>query len=291
MVMPAYAPTPDENLTTLKQSLQKSQAQIDGLTRDRDALTAQVAAFAPVVDDAQKVLAAYTAAFPGLDADARTLAAYDQAKMKLVQCALSDDRRKAVDKVVTDYDTKEVAARKQALDKAAAAATTAQADSDKARADFLEAQSEYASMKALQKSLADKDAAAKKLTAEIDGYDAKKQYELMYVRLKDAFEPAANDLTTSLVDLDTFKSELYQAANWINETWKTAQDKKATATAAAATAATAKAAYDAATAGRTAEILKRVAAMPPAPPTPPAAQTTAATTATTTTTTVNTAST
>jgi hypothetical protein len=264
--------SPDDQLTALRQSLDKNQQQIAGLNKDRDALNAEVGAFSPVVDDVKKVLAAYTAAYAGLAADTTSFDNYDESKMAFVLCKVTADRRKQVDGIVADYDTNEVGAKKTAADNAAAASTKAQADSDKARADYQTAQDAYTTLKGLQATLTGLDTSAKGLTSEIDGYDAKKTYEPMYLRLKDAFEPSINQLRTGLVPADTFKTQLYKAAGQVHEAWKTARDKKSLADTAASAAASAQAAYAAAVANRKAELLKRVAALPPVPPPPPPAK-------------------
>lgn len=270
----APVPDPDTTLAQIKKSLQDNQAQIDGLAKTRDALSTRAGTLGQSVDDGKKTLAAYTAAFPGLDADATSLVTYDQAKMNFVQVKLAKERLAQVDSIVKAYDDG-LAARKADVDKLTKAAADARGESDKARADLKAAQDEYSSLKALQKGLADKDSASKKLMAEIDGYEAKKNYEAMYFRLKDALEPAANDFHGSILSVDAFKKDVNTVVIDLDDTWQTAQAKKQAADAADAQAAAAKAAYDALVAGRNAEVLKQIAALPPAlpaspPPPPPA---------------------
>lgn len=264
----AGASTPDAVLAEARKSLQDSQAQIDGLARTRDALSTRIGTLGQSVDEGKKLLAAYTAAYPGLDSDDKDLVTFDQSKMSVIHLKLSADRMALVDSVVSTYDA-EVAAKKADADRLAKAAADAHAASDRARADHQAARDDFGSLKALQKGLTDKDAASKKLIAEIGGYEAKKDYEAMYFRLKDALEPAANDFHGSIVSVDAFKGDIDTAVLDLDETWQAAQAKKQAADAADAQAAAAKAAYDAMVAGRTAELLKRIAALPPAPPAPP----------------------
>ena len=215
-------PDPDTTLAQIKKSLQDNQTQIDGLTKARDALATRAGTLSQSVDDGKKVLAAYTAAFTGLDADATTLVTYDQAKMSFVQVKLAKERLAQVDAVVKAYDDG-LAAKKADLDKLTKAAADARAESDKARADLKAAQDEYSSLKALQKGLADKDSASKKLMTEIDGYEAKKNYEAMYFRLKDALEPAANDFLGSILSVDAFKADVNTVVLDLDDTWQAAR--------------------------------------------------------------------
>jgi DNA repair exonuclease SbcCD ATPase subunit len=257
--------SPDDKLQELKDKLAADQKKIDDATKDRDALKAEIDALGQSLDDAKKVLAAYTAAYKGLSDDQATIDAYDEAKMGFVVCKVSEDRRDAIDGIVTRYDQQTDKLRKDWENKKQVS-NHAKAVSDQARADYQAAQDNYAALKGLLKLLTDQDAALKKLMADIDGYELKKNYDAMYLQLEYSLEPKANELRAALEPVPEFKTKLYDAVSQLDKTWDAAGKAKADADDAAAKSADAKAKLDAAIANRTAELLKQVGALPPPQP-------------------------
>ena len=269
---PPDPPKPDDRLAELMDDLVKSQTQLDDITRTRDALTAEIGTLTQVVKDTKTILAAYTAAYPGIDNDLKTIVGYDQTKMEFVACKISKARQYEIDKITTDYDTAIDKAQKDA-DKLTDAAQGDKDDADAARKDYGDAQTAFANLKGLLKGLTDKDSAAKKLMSDIDKLESSKNYDAMYLQLKDTLEPLVNDLDDSLLPVDAFTKKLYAAVLDQDATWETLRQKTQSLDAATKLASAAKKTHDDLVANRTATLLKRVAALPPAPVQAPAPKT------------------
>jgi hypothetical protein len=260
--------TPEARLAALRSDFENSQKQVDTDTKARDALKAEIDALSPVVDDAKKILADYTSAYPGLDGDEQAIGAYDQLKLGIVKSKLSQPRMDQIDRVLVQaYDGK-LGDQKKKVDGLKTGATNAKRDSNAARSDYGAALDAYNAFKGILKSLKDKSAAAKKLMTDIDAYEVKKNYDAMYVELTGCLEPQANDLHDSLDTVDQFRKNLYQAVIKLDDAWHVAQTKKDLFDAASASFAAEQTRLDAALANRTAELLKQVAALPPPPPSP-----------------------
>jgi len=256
--------TPDDKLAELKKHLANSQTQLDDITKTRDSLTAEIGTLSQVVDDTKKILAAYTAVYPGLDNDLKTIAIYDQTKMEFVACKISKSRQSDIDKTVSDHD-KDTEDAKEYAAKLANETEGAKVDADEASAKYNAARDVVNNLKGMPKGLTDKDSAAKKLMNDIDAYERNKNYDAMYLQLKDALEPLVNDLEDSLLSVEIFKNQLYAAVLDLDATWDTARQKKQNLDAVTKLASSAQKASEDLVANRTTTLLKLVAALPPAP--------------------------
>ena len=265
---PPDPPKPDDRLAELMEDLAKSQTQLDDITKIRDSLTAEIGTLTQVVKDTKTILAAYTAAYPGLDNDLKTIAGYDQTKMEFVTCKISKARQGDIDKIITDYNAATEKAQEDA-DTLKHAADCAQVDADATRKAYNTAQGVFNDLKGLLKSLTDKDSAAKKLMGDIDKFENNKNYDAMYLQLKDALEPLANDLGDSLLSVDTFTKNLYAAVLDQDTKWETLRQKNQDLDKKTKLASDAQKTHDDLVANRTAALLKLVAALAPAPPPAP----------------------
>ena len=91
----------DEGLRILKEEFQRSQAQIDNLTKQRDALKEDMAALERVVSEVKQASNAYGQASPMLEREKNEFRVYLDNKIRMIEAAIGD-RKAQIDRKIEE---------------------------------------------------------------------------------------------------------------------------------------------------------------------------------------------
>lgn len=190
----APASDPAKKLDALKQQLKDTLTRIDNLTQQTNTLRTDIAALDKAVTEIKQTSQAYGQAYPNICKDMQDLKTYQTTKFRMVDCALAQADKDAIQAKVGAYD--------QAVQDQTTQVKSQQADRDAAaqklqaaQAELVGAQKAYDGLRTAQRGLEDQVREMKAVRDVVDREEQNQHLKNMYFvvgelkNLLDQFNP------------------------------------------------------------------------------------------------------
>ncbi len=248
--------TPAQKLKEAKQKLDQNEADLKQITKTRDENKSDVDTLTKVVAEIDGVSEAFKKAKPGIDEDLKNLNAYNDAKTKMVEEVLGDEK-KTVDEKIKAVDTA-IQTAKTDLDKAETALPAKEQEATKAQQDLDKAQQAYNSYKNLPADLGDAIQKVKDLKTKVEKAEDESKPAVMYVYLQE--QDALLQKIDKVPSQEDFEKKLNELRNKLDVAQDDAQATKQALESAKDDVAKKQKAFGTLTKSRLDDILKKVEA-------------------------------